>query len=47
MKKEPDEEYYEYIEEGIPDEGMPSFKDVLKENEIKEVVKYIRAELQK
>lgn len=47
MKKEPDEEYYEYIRDGIPDEGMPAFKDILKEDEIKEVVKYIRKELQK
>lgn len=47
MKKEPDEEYFEYIEDGIPDEGMPAFKDILKEKEIKEVVKYIREELQK
>ncbi|NNE98913.1 MAG: cytochrome c [Pyrinomonadaceae bacterium] len=47
MKKEPDEEYFEYIEDGIPEEGMPAFKDILKESEIKEVVKYIREELQK
>lgn len=47
MAKEPDEEYLEYMKEGIPDEGMPSFKDVLSETEMKQVVKYIRAELQK
>jgi len=47
MKKESDEEYYEYIEDGIVDEGMPAFKDILKESEIKEVVKYIREEIQK
>ena len=47
MIKEPDEEYLEYIAEGIPDEGMPAFKDVLNETQQKQVVKYIRKELQK
>ncbi len=47
MKKEPDEEYYEHIKDGVIDEGMPAFKDILKESEIKEVVKYIREEIQK
>lgn len=47
MAKEPDEEYIEYITEGIQDEGMPSFKKILTEDEIKHVVKYIRADLQK
>ena len=46
-KKDSDEEIIEHIAEGIPDEGMPSFKDELSEAQIKEVVKYIRAELQK
>lgn len=46
-KKESDEELIEHIVEGIPDEGMPAFKDTLSEAQIKEVVKYVRAELQK
>lgn len=46
MKKEPDSEYIEYMEKGIPDEGMPSFKDVLSEDEMKAVVKFIREKLQ-
>ncbi len=47
MVKEPDEEYIEYITKGIKDEGMPAFKDILTDDEIKQVVKYIRADLQK
>lgn len=47
MKKEPDAEYIEHITEGIPDEGMPSFKDKLSNEEMKEIVKYIRQDLQK
>lgn len=47
MKKMPDEKYIKYIVEGIPDEGMPSFKDILTDDEMKEVVKYIREEIQK
>lgn len=46
MKGEPDEEYIEYMVKGIPDEGMPSFKDELSEEEMKAVVKYIREEIQ-
>lgn len=46
-KKDSDDEIIEHIVEGIPDEGMPSFKDELSEAQIKEVVKYIRTELQK
>lgn len=47
MKKEPDEEYIEYMVKGIPDEGMPSFKDELTDEEMKAIVKYIREEIQK
>ncbi len=47
MKKDSDEEFIEHITEGIPDEGMPAFKDKLSAEEIKLVVKYIREELQK
>jgi len=46
MKKEPDEEYIEYMVKGIPDEGMPSFRDELTDDEMKAVVKYIREEIQ-
>ena len=47
MKKESDEELFKYISEGIPGEGMPAFKGKLSEQEIRDVVKFIRAELQK
>ena len=47
MKKESDEEYIEYMVKGIPDEGMPSFKDDLSDEEMKEVVRFIRKEIQK
>ena len=47
MKKESDEEYIEYMVKGIPDEGMPSFKDILTDEQMKEVVKFIRKEIQK
>lgn len=46
-KKEDDAELIEHIKEGIPDEGMPAFKDRLSDEQIKMVVKYIRADLQK
>lgn len=45
-KKDDDAEIYEHISEGIPDEGMPSFKDRLSDEQIKMVVKYIRKDLQ-
>ena len=47
MKKEPDAEYIEHIKEGIPDEGMPAFKDKLNNEQIKEIVQFIRKDLQK
>jgi mono/diheme cytochrome c family protein len=46
MADEPDDEYIKVMVEGIPDEGMPSFKDVLSKDEMNEVVKYIRTEFQ-
>ncbi|MEP7075355.1 MAG: cytochrome c [Acidobacteriota bacterium] len=46
FKNRPDEKLIGYITDGN-DEGMPAFKDKLKPEEIKEVVKYIRGELQK
>lgn len=36
-----------YIVNGVEDEGMPSFKDKLSEGEMRDVVKFIRSELQK
>ncbi len=42
-----DAKYIDYIENGIPDEGMPAFKGKLTDGEIKDVVIYIRKELQK
>lgn len=47
MKKEPDAELVEHITDGIPGEGMPAFKGKLTEQEIKDVVAFIRKELQK
>lgn len=42
-----DEKLYGYIFDGIPNEGMPAFKEKLKEPQIREIVRFIRAELQK
>lgn len=47
MIKEPDSEYFEHIEDGDEEDGMPAFKDVLSKAEIEQVVKYIRKEVQK
>lgn len=47
MKNMPDAKYISYIENGIPDEGMPAFKGRLSDQQIKDVVRYIRADLQK
>jgi mono/diheme cytochrome c family protein len=47
MKKMPDEKYIKYMVDGVIDEGMPSFKDILSDEEMKEVVKFIRADIQK
>lgn len=46
-KKDEDSEIIEHIENGIKDEGMPAFKGRLTDEQIKDVVKYIRVELQK
>lgn len=45
FKNRPDEKLIEYITDGN-DEGMPAFKDKLKPDEIKEIVKFIRKQLQ-
>ncbi len=42
-----DDKLYGYIYNGIEDEGMPSFKDDLSEAEIREVVRFVRVEIQK
>ncbi len=42
-----DEKIYGYIYNGIEDEGMPAFKDELSEAQIREVVRYLRTEIQK
>ena len=47
MKKEPDSEFIEVIKNGEKEEGMPSFKDRLSDEEIKNLVKLIRKEFQK
>lgn len=47
IKGFPDEKILRYIMNGVEDEGMPSFKDKLSEGEMRDVVKFIRAELQK
>ena len=36
-----------YIMNGVPDEGMPAFKDKLSEAEMRDVLKFIRVDLQK
>ncbi len=42
MKAKTDEKLYSYISDGIVDEGMPSFKNDLKPDEIKAVVAHLR-----
>jgi len=42
-----DEKILGYIMNGVVDEGMPAFKGKLSEGEMRDVVKYIRTEIQK
>lgn len=42
-----DEKYVDYIKNGVPDEGMPAFKNQLSDEQIKAVIKFIRTEFQK
>lgn len=42
-----DEKYIDYIKNGVPDEGMPAFKNQLNDEQIKQVVQFIRKEFQK
>jgi len=46
-KRLTDEKIIKTMIDGIPDEGMPSYKDKLSEAEMREVLKYIRVDLQK
>ncbi|MGD9563899.1 MAG: cytochrome c [Pyrinomonadaceae bacterium] len=41
-----DDKIHGYIYNGLEDDGMPAFKDKLAEAEIREVVRYLRAEIQ-
>ncbi|HQU86526.1 MAG TPA: cytochrome c [Pyrinomonadaceae bacterium] len=47
MKKMEEAKYIDVIENGIKDEGMPAYKGKLTDQEIKDVVKFIRKEFQK
>ena len=47
IKKFTDEKLIGYVTNGVPDEGMPAFKDKLSEAEIKSVVQFVRSEIQK
>ena len=42
-----DEKIIGYIMNGIEDEGMPAFKGKLSEGEMRDVVRYVRTEIQK
>jgi mono/diheme cytochrome c family protein len=46
-KKLSDDKYMKVMIEGIEDEGMPAFKDKLSEDQMRQIIKYIRVELQK
>jgi mono/diheme cytochrome c family protein len=46
-KKLTDEKMIKIMVDGIEDEGMPSYKDKLSEAEMREIVRYIRVDLQK
>lgn len=45
MQKMSDEKYVDYIKNGVPDEGMPAFKDKLNDAEIQSVISFIRNEI--
>ena len=46
MKKEPDEEFIEVIQNGEKGDGMPAFKGKISDDEIKNLVRFIRREFQ-
>jgi mono/diheme cytochrome c family protein len=47
LKKEPDSEFIETIENGAKEDGMPPFKGKISDDDIKNLVKLIRKEFQK
>lgn len=47
IKKFSDEKILGFIVNGIPDEGMPAMKGKLSEAEMREIVRYLRTEIQK
>ena len=47
MKNQADDEFIETIEKGAKEDGMPAFKGKLSDEEIKNLVKFIRSEFQK
>lgn len=47
MIKDDDADWIKSIQNGIPDEGMPAFKEKLSDQEIKDLVKMIRKDFQK
>lgn len=46
QKGEPDSEYVEIIENGEAEDGMPAYKGKISDDDIKNLVKYIRREFQ-
>lgn len=46
QKSEPDSEYIEVIENGEKEDGMPAYKGKISDEDIKNLVKYIRREFQ-
>lgn len=47
MKAEPDTEFIDIITNGAKEDGMPAFKGKVSDQEIKDLVKLIRKEIQK
>ena len=47
IKKMSDEKIILYIMNGVEDEGMPAFKGKISEGEMRDIVKYIRTQIQK
>ena len=43
LKNKSDEQLFGYISDGVTDEGMPAFKEKLTVDQIKSVVKHVRA----
>jgi len=42
MKKHDDNELFTHISDGSPDDGMPAFKEKLKDEEIRAIAQYVR-----